>query len=120
MCGVRKDFVMGSFELFCKDMCVEPDMFVNTPQPLEPLRSLYMLYHMAESGIGEGDRVNILATNLNRDVFLWENAELLKVDGPQIVFAPEKKGQCDGDSDVLTLLLDRIVLIQHHVPELDC
>ena len=72
-----------------------------------------MLYQMAEDGISEGNNVNILATNLNRDVFYWENVELLEIDGPQIVFAPDKTKQEECEGDILSLLLDRVILIQN-------
>lgn len=104
---------MDLFKLFCQEMHADEGVGFTIPQPLDPLRGIYMLYQMAEDGVEEGNRVNILAINFNRDVFLWENAELIKIDGPKIFFAPDKQPQEKCEADILDIMLERVVLIQN-------
>jgi len=108
--------MVGSWERFCEEMNISGVGRNGIPQPLEPLRGIYISCQMKDEGIVEECFVNILATDVEREVYLWENARLLKIDGPKITFLPN--GDSDGSEselETVELLLERVVLIQHYI-----
>ena len=104
---------MDSLREFYKNNHMDINKLTRPPRALEPLHGLYMSYLLKEDGIHEGNRVNILATNLNRDVFLWENAEVVKIEEPEIYFIPDNTIYPDCPENIINILLDKVILIQN-------
>lgn len=67
-------------------------------------------YWYYKLSISKSVRVDVLATNTNKDVLLWENALLVNISEAEVSFYPNKK--TESEAEVITISFDRIITIQ--------